>query len=166
MLKRTGWGDRTPGVAPSGPSVSGLAEHPPATCPPLGRSGTEERWLSGSGRGAGRTPPWVTTWGVAWACLAQVATGLDGFSFYKIHFPDPSTSCNTSWNLTIRVFLWFCWVSSASLGQPTALSAEGHGNIWDGVFLSFLRTITITGSKEKSPEIGLNQLETNQPTDP
>lgn len=105
-------------------------------------------------------------WGMAWACLAQGSTGLEGFPFCKFHFSNPSTSRTTSRNLTFGVFLWLCWVSSASFGQPTAVSAEGHVNVWDGAVLSFPRTITITGSKEKSPEIGLNQLETNQPTDP
>lgn len=160
-------------MAPPGPSVRGLAGLPPASCPPLGRSGTRDRWLSGSRGGARRTPHWVTTPDAAAGRGARLGPAwLRGRLAWKgpvlqdPFFPNPAASCNTCWNLTFRVFLWFGWVSSASFGQTTALSAEGHVNMWDGAFLSFPRTIIITSWKEKSPEIGLNQLETNQPNDP
>lgn len=160
-------------MAPPGPSVRGLAGLPPASCPPLGRSGhsgqmaeRERRWSTenpalghhadaAAGRGARLGPAWLRG-RLAWK----------GPVLQDPFFPNPAASCNTCWNLTFRVFLWFGWVSSASFGQTTALSAEGHVNMWDGAFLSFPRTIIITSWKEKSPEIGLNQLETNQPNDP
>lgn len=80
-------------MAPPGPSVRGLAGLPPASCPPLGRSGhsgqmaeREQRWSTenpalGHHAGRGRWP-----WGTAWACLAQGAAGLEGSRFARSIF--------------------------------------------------------------------------------